>query len=201
MEYGSAGVTIMKTTQYGSDDGGWVHLDGVVRKVPVYASADRGLMKAPEQESTKRVWIHYAPIVRKVREYGSPMEGGPAVACSVKTTEYGSDDGGRVRLGVVVRKAPEHESTELGWVYHAPFMRETTEYGSAMEDGSTVAQQCGKRQSTDLPWPVSCRNDSVRVRPGAVVRKTPEPESTDGGWAHRGLTVRGGGVQSIMIQQ
>ncbi|EYC19190.1 hypothetical protein Y032_0025g1226 [Ancylostoma ceylanicum] len=34
------------------------------------------------------------PFVRKAIEYDSPMEEGSPAASSVKTTEYGSDDGG-----------------------------------------------------------------------------------------------------------
>ncbi|EYC19189.1 hypothetical protein Y032_0025g1226 [Ancylostoma ceylanicum] len=41
------------------------------------------------------------PFVRKAIEYDSPMEEGSPAASSVKTTEYGSDDGGWVRLGAV----------------------------------------------------------------------------------------------------
>ncbi|EYB89097.1 hypothetical protein Y032_0236g3218 [Ancylostoma ceylanicum] len=60
----------------------------------------------------------------------------------LKTTGFGSADR---RL----RKAPEHESTEWGWVHHASLVTETTEYGSPMEDGSTVAQWYWERQNTD----------------------------------------------------
>ncbi|EYC18686.1 hypothetical protein Y032_0026g1311 [Ancylostoma ceylanicum] len=67
---------VWKTTEYGSDDGGWVRLGPVVRKAPTYWSADRGVRKAPEYKSTEWGWVHHASSVRKTTEYGSPMEDG-----------------------------------------------------------------------------------------------------------------------------